>query len=161
MPISVGDVQETSFATIWRKAPLLKELRDRSLLEGRCGACEFKSLCSGCRARAYAETQNYLAEDPSCTYEPGRYGLKEIVLPEEETLGGEVDYELPWDEEARARLSGIPSFARGMVVKGVEFFARERQFPVVTVEVMRQAREAIAEKRGSVVPLGQEDQGGV
>lgn len=156
MPIAVGNVRETSFVRIWRDAPLLNELRHRSLLEGRCGVCEFKSLCSGCRARAYAETQNYLAEDPSCTYEPGKFGLKEIVLAEDETLGTEFAYEIPWDKAAQARLLAIPTFARGMVVKGVEHFARENQFPVVTVEVMKQAREAMRGRRGSMVPVMQE-----
>ncbi|MFQ5652908.1 MAG: radical SAM protein, partial [bacterium] len=152
LPLAVGNLRETSFVKIWREAPLLKELRDRALLEGRCGVCEFKSLCSGCRARAYAETQNYLAEDPSCIYEPGKFGFEEIVLAEDETLGTEVGFGMPWTETARERLNAIPTFARGMVVKGVEHFARENRLPSVTVEVMKQAREAFSARKGVMVP---------
>ncbi|MFQ5640239.1 MAG: radical SAM protein [bacterium] len=156
LPLAVGNVRETPFAKIWRDAPLLKELRDRSLLEGRCGVCEFKSLCSGCRARAYAETQNCLAEDPSCIYEPGKFGFEEIVLTQEETLGTEVGFCMPWADAARARLNAVPTFARGMVVKGVEHFAREHRVPSITVEVMQQAREAMTAKGGSMVRRMQE-----
>ncbi|MDP6775155.1 MAG: radical SAM protein [Candidatus Latescibacteria bacterium] len=159
MPIGVGNLRETPFAAIWREAPLLKELRDRSLLEGRCGVCEFRSLCSGCRARAYAKTKNYLAEDPSCRYEPGRHGFEEIVLAEEETLGSEADLVLEWDEAAQNRLQAIPSFARGMVVKGVELFARANRHPVVTLGVMQQAREAVGARSGSAVPPMQDSDG--
>ncbi len=158
MPIGVGNLLEGTFARIWQEAPLLNELRNRSLLEGRCGECEFKSLCSGCRARAYAETQNYMAEDSSCTYTPGEFGGKEIILAEEETFGTEVKYELAWDEEAQRRLLAIPSFARGMVVKGVEHFARENQLSVVTADVMQQARETFTARQGATVPKMQEPQ---
>jgi radical SAM protein with 4Fe4S-binding SPASM domain len=156
LPLGAGNVRRTRFAKIWREAPLLEKLRDRSRLEGRCGVCEFKSLCGGCRARAYAEAQNYLAEDPSCSYEPGRYGFKEIALAEEDRLGGGIEHELPWTGEAWARLLALPSFVRGMVVKGVEHFARERQCLVVTAEIMKQAREAIAARRGSMMPMRRE-----
>ena len=37
---------------------------------GRCGVCRFEAICGGCRARAYAETGSFLAEEPFCTYRP-------------------------------------------------------------------------------------------
>ena len=57
---------------IWETSPLFKDLRDYSKYEGKCGECEYIKVCGGCRARAHAATGNYLAEEPLCTYEPGR-----------------------------------------------------------------------------------------
>jgi len=65
--VSCGSVRETPFALIWKEAPILQALRQReTLLRGRCGECEYKRLCGGCRGRAWATTGDYLAEDPSC-----------------------------------------------------------------------------------------------
>ncbi len=116
---SVGNLKAASFKDLWFDAPLMRELRDRKNLQGKCGTCEFSAMCSGCRARAFAERGSYMAEDPSCDYEPGKYGGKEITLKIEDTLGLEVEHSLPWTPEALSRLERIPSFARGMVVKGV------------------------------------------
>lgn len=71
-PVSAGNVLETPFKQIWEKSELFESLRDESLLEGKCGCCEFVRVCGGCRARAYAETGNYLSEEPYCAYTPGR-----------------------------------------------------------------------------------------
>jgi radical SAM protein with 4Fe4S-binding SPASM domain len=46
-------------------------LRDPDLLKGRCGRCEYRALCGGSRARAYAMTGDYLEADPACAYQPG------------------------------------------------------------------------------------------
>ena len=48
------------------------DLRDTDKLEGKCGVCEYRPICGGSRARAYAGTGNYLASDPSCSYVPAR-----------------------------------------------------------------------------------------
>lgn len=72
LPVEAGNVRKTPFPAIWRDSSLFKALRDDSLLEGKCGLCEFKSVCGGCRARAYAETRDYLAEEPYCAYIPYR-----------------------------------------------------------------------------------------
>jgi AdoMet-dependent heme synthase len=69
-PVEAGNIRGDHFQTIWQESPLFAELRDPDLLEGKCGICEFKRVCSGCRARAYGMTGNYLAEEPFCTYEP-------------------------------------------------------------------------------------------
>ena len=50
--------------------PSSKSLRDTSKLEGKCGACEYKEICGGSRARAYAVTGNPLAQEPCCIYQP-------------------------------------------------------------------------------------------
>jgi len=70
LPIHAGNVKETQLRQIYRNAPIFKALRDTSQLEGKCGACEYKEICGGSRARAYAVTGNPLAEEPCCIYEP-------------------------------------------------------------------------------------------
>ena len=131
----------------------MKQLRDRKSLEGKCGTCEFSAMCSGCRARAFAETGNYMAEDPSCDYEPGKYGGKTITLKVEDTLGLEVEFQVEWTPEAKQRLERIPSFARGMVVKGVEKFAAEKGIAVIDDAVMKKSREEMITKRGAMFPF--------
>jgi len=58
------------FQGIWRTAEPLRRLRDIESYHGRCGYCEFRRVCGGCRARAYAQTGDYLAEEPFCLYQP-------------------------------------------------------------------------------------------
>lgn len=70
LPVSAGSIRQQTFAEVWQDSPLFAEMRDPDLLEGKCGVCQFKTLCSGCRARAYGMTGNYLAEEPFCAYEP-------------------------------------------------------------------------------------------
>ncbi len=71
-PKSAGNIYEQSFREIWEESELFKELRDFRRYKGRCGACEFLRVCGGCRARAYAVTGDYLAEEPYCTHVPSR-----------------------------------------------------------------------------------------
>ncbi len=70
LPAECGDVRRQSFGEIWRESPVFAQMRDSELLEGKCGLCEFKRICGGCRARAFAESGDYLAEEPCCSYEP-------------------------------------------------------------------------------------------
>ena len=150
---SVGNLKVNTFKDLWDNAPLMKQLRDRKKLEGKCGTCEFSSMCSGCRARAFAETGNYMAPDNSCDYEPGKYGGKEITLKIEDTLGLEVEFHITWTPEAKQRLERIPSFARGMVVKGIEKFAEERNISLIDEAVVKKSREEMIEKRGAMFPF--------
>jgi radical SAM protein with 4Fe4S-binding SPASM domain len=69
MPIVVGDLRKQSLKEIWLNSKVMNDLRDRSKLEGRCGHCEYKYVCGGCRARAYAYYRDYLAPDPGCIRE--------------------------------------------------------------------------------------------
>ena len=139
MPVSAGNLRERSFADLWRSAAVFEDLRDPRL-GGRCGACEFSKICGGCRCRAYATHGDYLAEDPACGYQPGAHGGQVIDLPATLTFGLAVDYDLTWEPEARERLAAIPSFARGMVVKAVEAYARGRGDTVVTRELLADVR---------------------
>jgi len=70
LPVEAGNVRNQPFREIWEQSPLFAELRDPDLLEGKCGLCEFKNVCGGCRARAYGMTHEYLDEEPFCTYVP-------------------------------------------------------------------------------------------
>ncbi|MBN2307905.1 MAG: SPASM domain-containing protein, partial [Candidatus Hydrogenedentes bacterium] len=72
LDIEAGDLREADydFAGIWRTSPFLRELRDRANYKGDCGACGYWRWCGGCRARAYALTGDYLAEEPHCAYVP-------------------------------------------------------------------------------------------
>ena len=139
MPVAAGNLRERSFAELWRGASVFEDLRDPKL-GGRCGACEFSKVCGGCRCRAYATYGDYLAEDPACGYEPGTYGGHVIELPAEVTFGLPVDYQLQWEPAARERLQEIPSFARGMVVKAVEGYARGRGETTITRAMLAEVR---------------------
>jgi radical SAM protein with 4Fe4S-binding SPASM domain len=70
LPVEAGNIRNQSFREIWENSPLFAELRNPDLLGGKCGLCEFKKICGGCRARAYGMTMAYLDEEPFCTYEP-------------------------------------------------------------------------------------------
>ncbi len=72
LPVTSGNVKEVPFDQIWRDSHIFADMRDDSRLEGKCGVCEFKKVCMGCRARAFAETGNYLAEEPNCSFTPTR-----------------------------------------------------------------------------------------
>ena len=74
LPVKVGNIREQSLTDIWRNSKVLNELRDRSLLKGKCGECEYRETCGGCRGRAYACTGDYMETDPVC--------LQELLLEE-------------------------------------------------------------------------------
>lgn len=70
LPVSCGSVRRHSLADIWRGSNVFAKLRDFEQLKGKCGRCEFKTVCGGCRARAFAATGDYLEAEPACAYEP-------------------------------------------------------------------------------------------
>lgn len=70
LPVEAGDLRKQPFIEVWESSPLFAELRDLSQLEGKCGCCEFKQVCMGCRARAFGITGDYMDEEPFCIYEP-------------------------------------------------------------------------------------------
>ncbi len=71
IPIEVGDLRTERFIDIWDNSPTLKELRTRDNLLDNCGKCDFKNVCGGCRARAYAYTGNLNGADPGCIRNSG------------------------------------------------------------------------------------------
>jgi radical SAM protein with 4Fe4S-binding SPASM domain len=87
LPVKLGNIREKPFKEIWDTSPVFKALRDPKSLKGKCGACEYSTLCGGCRARAYGLSSDfidycgdlhepselksdYLTEDPWCVYQP-------------------------------------------------------------------------------------------
>ncbi|MCF8086953.1 MAG: heme b synthase [Desulfotignum sp.] len=70
LDVTCGDIRAESFKDVWENSRVFNELRDFSNLTGKCGVCEYKRVCGGCRARAYEATGSYLAEEPLCTYQP-------------------------------------------------------------------------------------------
>ena len=69
-PMAAGNIREKSFKEIWERSELFQDLRNFKAYKGRCGTCEYVNVCGGCRARAYAVTGDYMAEEPYCTYIP-------------------------------------------------------------------------------------------
>jgi heme b synthase len=69
-----GDIRSQPFSHIWNNSGVFMEMRDLDSYHGRCGYCEFRMVCGGCRARAYGITGDYLDEEPYCVYEPRRGG---------------------------------------------------------------------------------------
>lgn len=67
-PLKVGNILEDDFEELWKKNEVLSNLRNKDILEGFCGKCDYRYYCGGCRARAYAYTGDYLAPDPGCVY---------------------------------------------------------------------------------------------
>lgn len=66
LPVKVGNIREQRLSDIWRNSIVLNKLRERNLLKGKCGECEYRETCGGCRGRAYACTGDYLETDPVC-----------------------------------------------------------------------------------------------
>ncbi len=79
LPISAGNVRKESLTELYRRSPLFVSLRDSANLKGKCGVCEFREVCGGSRARAYALTGDPFTEEPCCTWQPKAYQEKEAV----------------------------------------------------------------------------------
>jgi AdoMet-dependent heme synthase len=79
LPLLAGNVRQAPLTEIYRASALFQSIRDANLLQGRCGVCEYRVLCGGCRARALAATGNYLEEEPFCTYQPNPRTPRDLV----------------------------------------------------------------------------------
>ncbi len=69
LPVKAGNIREQRLTDIWRNSRILNELRQRSLLKGKCGQCSYRETCGGCRGRAYACSGDYLEADSICLEE--------------------------------------------------------------------------------------------
>lgn len=138
LPEVAGDLRRQRFHEIWWGSPLFHKLRTGEL-GGKCGRCEYRGLCGGCRARAFADTGDVLAADESCAYEPP--GDRTVIGRQREvTYGMSAPATLEWTPEALARVRRIPSFVRGVVTHRIETYAREHGHPRVTPELMDEIR---------------------
>lgn len=140
MPVVAGDLLSQSFKEIWETSPVFADLRGGNL-SGRCGRCEYKEVCGGCRARAYAETGDYLGPDDSCAYDPT--GEIPLVTGKQGVSYGQhaEEISLEWTPEAYEKVRKIPSFVRGVVVERLEKYAKAKGYEVIDMQVMKKVRE--------------------
>jgi len=73
-----GNVRSEPLMNIYRNSPVFLRVRDYSLIQGKCGLCEFKSICGGSRARAYAITGDSMSSDPYCVHQPVAWQARRI-----------------------------------------------------------------------------------
>ena len=116
MPNSQGNIRDTDFLELWDREKLFTDLRTPRL-EGRCGRCEFRLICGGCRARSLATNGTLFGEDPWCSYQPSG---NQLIEP----LKQDLQPELRWQPDALQRLEHVPAFLRKMVRRRTEEFAR-------------------------------------
>jgi radical SAM protein with 4Fe4S-binding SPASM domain len=141
LPVFDGNLRERSLTDIWNRSDLFVRIRRRSDLGDRCGECEFNPTCGGCRARAYGVTGDLMAEDPLCTYQPGRRTEQEVRLRIAPTEYGHAATEsIRWEDAARERMKQIPAFVRGMVTRSVESYCAKNGITTVTPEVLEDIR---------------------
>jgi len=82
LPVIAGDLRKQTLVDIWENSDTFRELRETNNLKGKCGCCEFRNACMGCRARAYAATGDFMGEEPFCVYQPRTKSLSEEKTPE-------------------------------------------------------------------------------
>jgi radical SAM protein with 4Fe4S-binding SPASM domain len=70
LPIDCGRFPDSDPVAVYQDAPVFRRLRDPDRFRGKCGVCEFRHICGGSRARAYAVTGDPLASEPDCVYNP-------------------------------------------------------------------------------------------
>jgi len=72
LDVNCGNINKNSFSDIWANSHVFNQLRNFDNLKGKCGQCEYKKVCGGCRARAYESTGDYLEMEPLCLYIPNK-----------------------------------------------------------------------------------------
>jgi AdoMet-dependent heme synthase len=132
MELSGGNVKREGFWKTWDHSTLFQSFRNPDLLQGRCGSCEYKLICGGCRARALAQGGNLMGEDPNCDYVPSRTASR--IEPGAGGLTAGL-----WTDDARMRFERLPLFLRGMVKKRLEERSRREGAPI-TVDMMQRHR---------------------
>jgi hypothetical protein len=139
MLTTAGNVREEAFDRIWSTAPNLLKLRNR-VLKGKCSICEYRLLCGGCRARAYAISLDMMDADPWCTHSPDG---QNIISLSDSSNGNEKTEEtgkLFWTREAEDHLRMIPSHSRHIIRCAVERYAVTINCSEVTPSLMDEAR---------------------
>ncbi len=131
-PEVIGDLRQAALREIWERHPALIRLRTE-LPGGKCGRCDFRYSCGGCRARALAQHGDLMAEDPQCAYAttPG-------TLPELPPAPRHAD--VIWEPAAQALLERIPAFVRAMVRARLEQYAVREGSCRITIDFMRAHR---------------------
>lgn len=110
----VGNIHNSSFSSLWDEAEDFVQLRSPTL-GGKCGACEYRKLCGGCRARPLASGKGIMDADDLCGYQPQGQALVNPMTSEDKALP-------QWSQDAEQRLSRVPEFLRLMVKKRAEAY---------------------------------------
>lgn len=76
LPVCAGDLRKRSFKEIWENSEVFNTISRPGLLKGKCGICEFRAVCGGCRARAYGVSGGMMDEEPYCSYIPAERGVR-------------------------------------------------------------------------------------
>ncbi len=122
--LPAGNIRQQSFNDIWHNSSQFQSLRNPSLT-GKCGRCEYRSICGGCRARPVADGDSIMDSDPLCDYVPeGR----PVIIP----LADLSATEISWSDDALVRLNRIPGFIRKMVKKRAEAYVMDQKGSIVT-----------------------------
>lgn len=77
LDVEAGNIRDKKFSEIWANSTVFRNLRELSNIKGKCGICDYKRACGGCRARAYETTGDYLEAEPYCVYKPTRVQQKD------------------------------------------------------------------------------------
>jgi radical SAM protein with 4Fe4S-binding SPASM domain len=137
---SQGNVRERPFLEIWDGAEDFRRLR-APVLGGRCGACEYRALCGGCRARPLAAGGDLMDEDPVCAHVPSG---TPVIVP----IADLAQHGVRWSDAARERLERVPPFLRRLVERRAEAYVAELGERVVVPEHL----SALAAKRFGANP---------
>jgi radical SAM protein with 4Fe4S-binding SPASM domain len=125
LPEEEGSIRTQPFWDIWDQSLVFARLRKPNL-GGKCGECEFRVLCGGCRARPRALGGDLMDADPWCVYEPNGAAVIQPLAAQQSAMD--------WLPEAEQRLNRVPPFLRKMVRKRAEDHVREKGQTVVTPE---------------------------
>ncbi|MBI2294503.1 MAG: radical SAM protein [Betaproteobacteria bacterium] len=142
IPEVIGDLRHTPLAEIWNESPVLQRLR-RELPKGKCGECDYRYSCGGCRARALAQHGDLMAEDSKCIHV-----RPEGQLPEAPPAPA-ARPAVCWEPEAEARLERIPAFLRQRVRERLEEYAIREGVDPITVAFMAAHRPPGLSSSGS------------
>ncbi len=147
LPTECGSLRKQHFRDIWENSNIFLELRNPDLLSGKCGICEYKHICEGCRARAYSETGSYLTEEPVCSYNPtGDVNFADVNSIHMDAENVMPETELTWADEAQEIMKRVPFFVRKKAMQSIEEYAKENGISHITPQVVGEARAA-KEKR--------------
>lgn len=134
IPREAGNVRTTPLREIWERGPDFVRLR-QDIPAGKCGACDFRISCGGCRARALAATGDLMAEDGKCHYMP-----LESCRPEPRPAPKIA--KIAWESDAQTLLARLPGFVRTKVQTSLERKAAAAGMNAITVDFMRAHRPA-------------------
>lgn len=128
----VGNIHTQPLSEIWHQADQFNQLRQPQL-QGKCGVCEYRELCGGCRARPVAQGLDLMASDSLCAHQPSEQDVIQPIQLNAHTI--------IWSDAAQQRLSRAPAFVRAMIKKRVEAEVLQRGESLVHTEHLAQLVE--------------------